>query len=155
MSASGDILSSTPLPLVTELAMTALTANPTLVPIWAKVLKTPPAKPCVFAGKTDVITRFEIVKSVSAPMGVRIVTRNAMYQYGQDLSISAISNGLRLVKPTVREISRFAETDGTSSPVTMFVTVPEKTIGKNRRLVWMADSPCTSWKNNVMKYCIA
>lgn len=78
-----------------------------------------------------------------------------MYQYGQDLSISAISNGLRLVKPTVREISRFAETDGTSSPVTMFVTVPEKTIGKNRRLVWMADSPCTSWKNNVMKYCIA
>ena len=155
MSASGDILSSTPLPLVTELAITALTAKPTLVPIWAKVLKTPPASPCVFAGKTEVITRFEMVNRVSAQMGVRRVTQNAMYQYGHVLSINAISNELRLVSPTVIEMSRFAETVGTSRPVTILVTAPEKTIGRNRMLVWMADSPCTSWKNRVIKYCIA
>jgi len=46
---------------VTLAATIDVIAKPTELPIWAIVLKTPPAKACVRTGKRDVIAKFEIV----------------------------------------------------------------------------------------------
>ena len=46
---------------VTLAATIDVIAKPTELPIWAIVLKTPPAKACVRTGNRDVIAKFEIV----------------------------------------------------------------------------------------------
>jgi hypothetical protein len=44
-------------------------------------LKTPPAKAWLFAWKTEVIRRFETVKSESAPVGLKIFAKKAVVPY--------------------------------------------------------------------------
>ena len=56
---------------VTLAAMMATSASPTDLPIWLTVLKTPPARACVLPGKTDVMSRLETVKRLSAPVGLK------------------------------------------------------------------------------------
>lgn len=41
------------------------------------VLKTPPAKAWVLFGKTEVMTRFEMVNNASAPVGLKMFARKA------------------------------------------------------------------------------
>lgn len=45
---------------------------------WEIVLNTPPAKACVLAWKTEVISRLEMVNNESAPVGLRMFARKAM-----------------------------------------------------------------------------
>lgn len=47
--------------VVTLAATIEVIASPTEVPIWASVLKTPPANACVRTGNNEVIAKFEIV----------------------------------------------------------------------------------------------
>ena len=75
--ASGLVLSGFFECAVTVAAMTATKASPTDFPIWLIELNTPPANACVLTGKTDVITRFEMVKSESAPAGLKAFARKA------------------------------------------------------------------------------
>ena len=71
----------------------AVIASPTLLPILLIVLKTPPARPCVCGGKMEVISKLEIVKRVSAQIGVRHVAKKAHVQYDNSSLTSAISRG--------------------------------------------------------------
>ena len=47
--------------------MTAVKARPTLLPICATVLKTPPARACVLSGKASVMIKLDAVNKTSGP----------------------------------------------------------------------------------------
>lgn len=66
---------------VTLAAMRPLDASPTLLPSCAIVLKTPPANACVFAGNTDIMTKFDTVNKASAPTGMSRTAGKAQAQY--------------------------------------------------------------------------
>ena len=81
IKAGGDCLSSCGLRAVTLLAMTAPVAKPTLFPICAIVLNTPPARAWVLVGNTEVMTKFDTVNNASAPAGLRNTDGKAHAQY--------------------------------------------------------------------------
>ena len=62
---------------VTSLATSVVRASPTLLPIWEMVWKTPPARPCVFTGSMEVISKLEMVKTSSAAMGFSTIAGKA------------------------------------------------------------------------------
>ena len=79
----GDAIPSPALPSalsVTDSAINIANVMPTAFPSWDTVLKTPPARAWVSAGKEDVINRFEIVNEASAPMVFRIMAGKAASQ---------------------------------------------------------------------------
>jgi hypothetical protein len=134
---------------VTLLAITALVANPTDFPICATVLNTPPASACVFAGKTDVMSKFEIVNSVSAPTGLRNTAKNEQLQYVQSGFTIAISSGAMHVMTVPTKTAQSARTRWTIKPMTMLERAPEIGAGRKRIEVSMALISCTYWKKRV------
>lgn len=131
ISAAGDALSSYGLRAVTLLAITALVASPTLLPICAIVLNTPPARACVLGGKTDVMTRFDTVNSASAPAGLKKTARNAHLQYihsGWMIHMRRLATEV-MHRPMV--IAQFALTLCATKPMMMFESAPLTGAGRN------------------------
>ena len=81
MRADGDVFGMWRLREVTLPAIAPLVAKDTVFASCVIVLSTPPASACICRGKTDVIIKFDIVKSASPPIGLKIIAGNAHAQY--------------------------------------------------------------------------
>lgn len=131
---------------MTVLEIRATRASPNDFPIWDMVLNTPPARPCISAGKTDAMTMFETVKSESAPMELRNMLVKGHAQYVQTGLTSAMRSGERQDRTVVMLTMESARMRWRTSPVAMLLSVPEMGVGRKRHPVSEAVRSWTSWK---------
>ena len=111
-------------------AITADVARPTVFPICATVLKTPPANACVFSGKLAAMTRFATVNRTSAPTAFSAMPGKENAQYVACSFITARSRGLMPARTLPISTGLSALTLCAIRPMMMFDRVPKTGAGK-------------------------
>jgi hypothetical protein len=129
---------------VTEEAIMAVTASPIEFPSWEIVLNTLPARACSVGRKFIVITRFDTLNSRSQETEDRHIAGKAATQYEDFGERVAYTAGDTVLSRDATRTRILAGSFSTRKPVSMLVTKPITTIGKNLNDVWVADICCMS-----------
>ena len=117
-------------------------ARPTLLPICDMVLKTPPAKPCVLAGNSDVMSKFEIVNNAPSAIGFKEIAGNVQAQY-EDLEFEVVTKtGAMQEAMIAMSAIQSARTRDTINPIKILINTPAKGAGRKRRAACRALRPC-------------
>lgn len=147
-------------------AMTALTASPTLFPICATALKTPPASACVLSGNALVITRFDAVNNTSHATALSAIEGKTYSQYGSLGSITAVRIGemheMRMLITMAQSarsrwitaalisiVTQRSQTSAIPAPMKILTSTPVTGSGRKRIDASVAERYWTSWKKNV------
>lgn len=120
--------------------------RPTLVPICEKVLKTAAPRAWDFPEKTSAMTSEPTMKVTSILKGPTTCAQKALYQYGHEGLVIAMSIGDSEQSTMATMTAARAETRLMKTPAKMQQSAPVAACGRRRREAWKAVRRWTFWK---------